>query len=204
MKIYKTPRFSKWIFPKKTWGFSRKYPIVYLTFDDGPDPEITPWVLDVLKEQRIKATFFCVGQNVKNYPEIYQRMLAEGHQVGNHTMQHNKGTHTSFEKYVTSVEDAHELIHSRLFRPPYGRITPKQTAYLKKKFTIVMWTWLSYDYDPTVSTETILDKAKKHIKAGDILVFHDNKKSKDRLKVLLPETLKIIQEKQLNFNILSD
>lgn len=204
MKIYKTPRFSKWIFPKKTWGFSRKYPVVYLTFDDGPDPEITSWVLDVLKEQRIKATFFCVGQNVKNYPDIYQRMLAEGHQVGNHTMQHNKGTHTSFEKYVTSVEEALQLIHSRLFRPPYGRITPKQTAYLKKKFTIVMWTWLSYDYDPTVSIETILDKAKKHIKAGDILVFHDNKKSKDRLKVLLPEILKIIQEKQLNFNILPD
>ncbi|MBP6090506.1 MAG: polysaccharide deacetylase family protein [Crocinitomicaceae bacterium] len=200
MRIYKTPRFSKWIFPKKTWGFSRKKPNVYLTFDDGPDPEITPWVLDLLKVYNIQATFFCVGENVKNYPELYQRILMERHQVGNHTMYHNKGTNTSFEAYCSSIEAAAQLIDSKLFRPPYGRITPKQTGFVKKKFQLIMWTWLSYDYDQTVGIDTIIDKAQKQIKAGDILVFHDNKKTKERLKKLLPNVIEIIRSKNLSFH----
>lgn len=204
MKIYKTPRFSKWIFPKKTWGFSQNSPHVYLTFDDGPDSEITPWVLDLLAEKQIKATFFCVGENVKNNPEIYQRILKEGHQVGNHTMNHNKGTNTSFEDYLISVEDARKFIQSNLFRPPYGRITPKQTAVVKKSYQIVMWTWLSYDYNPMVTVDTIIDKAKKQIKAGDILVFHDNKKTKDRLKKILPKVIEIIHSRNLSFHKIND
>lgn len=204
MRIFKTPRFSKWIFHKKTWGFSRKSAHVYLTFDDGPDPEITPWILDLLAENQIKATFFCVGENVKNNPEIYQRILEEGHQVGNHTMYHNKGTNTSFDNYMASIEEATRFIQSNLFRPPYGRITPKQTAAVKKSYQIVMWTWLSYDYDRSVPVNAILNKATKQIKAGSILVFHDNKKTKDRLKQILPSILHIIVDKKLGFRTIEN
>lgn len=172
---------------------------VYLTFDDGPDPEITPWVLDLLKQEGIKATFFCVGENVKKYPEIYDRILSEGHGVGNHSMEHLKGIKVPTVDYVRSVEEAAEWIDSDLFRPPYGRISLLQTYKLKRKYRIIMWTWLSYDFDRQVSIDRILSKAKKGIVSGDILVLHDNKKTADRLKLLLPQLIAIIRAKSLDF-----
>lgn len=203
MKLFKTPRFFRIFFPNKTWGFSRSEKAVYLTFDDGPDPDITPWVLDFLKEKDIQATFFCVGENVKNNPAIYARILAEGHAVGNHSMKHEKGVKTALKEYLHSIESAKEYIDSKLFRPPYGRMTFSQTHQVKMNYDIIMWSWLSFDYDKNIPVEKILRKAKKQLKAGDILVLHDNAKTKDRLKILLPEIVAIIGEKELKFKRIS-
>ena len=199
MKIFKTPRFFKWIFPRRTWGFSRSIDQVYLTFDDGPNPEITHWILDYLKEKNIKATFFCVGSNIKRYPELFQRIKAEGHSVGNHTMNHDKGTKVPFKEYKSSISETKILIGNNLFRPPYGRINAWKSYQLSKEYQLIMWSWLSYDFDPSIPISTILKKAKNQIKAGDILVLHDNPKVTDRVKELLPKLIEIIEQKGLKF-----
>lgn len=198
MKMYKTPRFLRLIFKRRTWGFSLEPDQVFLTFDDGPHPDITPWVLDELSKNNIKATFFCVGENVKRYPEIYQRILSEGHSVGNHTMRHENALKVKPTHYLASITEAGKLIDSELFRPPYGRLTPALAKKISKQYTIIMWSWLSYDFDRSVPVSTILEKAEKQIKPGDILVLHDNPKIADRQKELLPELLKILHIKQLN------
>ena len=203
MKLFKTPRFFRILFPNKTWGFSRSTNAVFLTFDDGPDPEITPWVLDFLAERNLKATFFCVGENVLRHPEIIERIKQEGHAIGNHSMDHIKGTSFCKEEYLSSVYSAHKIIDSPLFRPPYGRIKLNQTYALKKDFEIIMWSWLSYDFDKDVSLETIVQSAQKHIKSGDILVFHDNPKSMDRLKIVLPEVVQLLRDKNLEFKAIN-
>jgi peptidoglycan/xylan/chitin deacetylase (PgdA/CDA1 family) len=199
MKIFKTPRFFKWIFPRRTWGFSRSIDQVYLTFDDGPNPEITPWILDYLKEKNIQATFFCVGSNIKRYPELFQRIKMEGHSVGNHTMNHDKGTIVPFQQYKSSISETKILIGNNLFRPPYGRINAWKSYQLSKEYQLIMWSWLSYDFDPSIPISTILKKAKNQIKAGDILVLHDNPKVTDRVKELLPKLIEIIEQKGLKF-----
>ncbi len=199
MKIFKTPCFFKWIFPRRTWGFSRSKDQVYLTFDDGPNPEITPWILDYLKEKNIQATFFCVGSNIKRYPELFQRIKAEGHSVGNHTMNHDKGTKVPFQQYKSSISETKILIGNNLFRPPYGRINAWKSYQLSKEYQLIMWSWLSYDFDTSIPISTILKKAKKQIKAGNILVLHDNPKITDRVKELLPKLIEIIEKKGLKF-----
>ena len=200
MKIFKVPRFFRLFFPNKTWDFSTSEKVIFLTFDDGPDPGITPWLLDFLANNKIVATFFCVGENVKKYPEIYTRILAEGHAVGNHSMYHQKGIRISLKEYVQSAELASQFIDSKLFRPPYGRMTIRQTYALRKKYAIIMWSWLSFDYDPSISVSKIIAKAKRQIQAGDILVLHDNSKTTDRLKVILPEIVEITRDKGLGFS----
>jgi len=200
MKIFKVPRFFRLFFPNKTWDFSASEKVIFLTFDDGPDPGITPWLLDFLAINDIVATFFCVGENVKKFPEIYARILTEGHAVGNHSMRHQKGINVSLEEYVQSVELARQFIDSTLFRPPYGRMTIRQTHALRKKYTIIMWSWLSFDYDPSISVSKIIAKAKRQIQAGDILVLHDNSKTTDRLKVILPELIEIARAKGFGFS----
>jgi peptidoglycan/xylan/chitin deacetylase (PgdA/CDA1 family) len=204
MKIFKTPRFFKWIFPRRTWGFSRSKNQVFLTFDDGPNPEITPWVLDYLKEKNILATFFCVGTNILKYPELFERIKLEGHSVGNHTMNHEKATKVSFQAYKKSISETEKLVQNKLFRPPYGRINAWQSYTLSKRYQLIMWSWLSYDFDKSVEISTILQKAEQQIKAGDILVLHDNVKVKERIKLLLPELIKKIEKKGLNFCLIQE
>ncbi|SRX72257.1 polysaccharide deacetylase family protein [Aequorivita antarctica] len=186
------PRFIQRLYPERIWAFSRKSNAVYLTFDDGPIPEITPWVLDELKKYNAKATFFCIGENVKKHPEIYRRILSEGHSVGNHTFNHLKGTKTETSPYIKNVLLAEEIINSKLFRPPYGKITSKQSKILQKKgFKIVMWDIISYDYDATVSEEECLQNVLKYIKAGSVVVFHDSLKAEKNLRYVLPKVLNI-------------
>ncbi len=203
MRIFKTPRFFAWFFPKRTWGFSRDVNSVYLTFDDGPNPEITVWILDFLKEKNLKATFFCVGANVVKYPEVYQRILEEGHSVGNHSFRHQHYYKTSRKEYLEGIEESSKVIQSKLYRPPYGRMGSIQSRRLSKKYNIVMWTWLSYDFDPQVPLERILQSAQKDIRKGSILVLHDNPKVTQRVKALLPPLVDIIQEKNLDFKPIS-
>jgi peptidoglycan/xylan/chitin deacetylase (PgdA/CDA1 family) len=198
VKQFRTPYFFRWIFYRRIWGFSRSNGSVYLTFDDGPTPECTEWILQLLSEKNIKATFFCVGTNVKMHPELLDQMRSQGHVIGNHTMRHEKGTQTDKATYLQSIEEASEYIDSKLFRPPYGRIPMSYTKEVRKKYQIVMWTWLSYDYHNEVSAADILKRAET-IKAGDILVLHDNCKSFEKLKEVLPDLLELIRAKGLKF-----
>ena len=175
---------------------------VYLTFDDGPHPDITPFVLDQLKAFGIRATFFCVGENVKRYPEIFARIQDEGHGVGNHTNRHENASKVTPARYLESVAEAHVLIRSRLFRPPYGRLSPRLARILAQNYKIVMWTWLSYDFDPKTCVTEILFKAEKQIRAGDIIVLHDNPKIAEKQKELLPKLLQLLREKGFEFQII--
>lgn len=174
---------------------------VYLTFDDGPT-ETTLWVLDFLKQENIKATFFCVGNNLLRNPEIKDRILNEGHALGSHTMSHERATNTKTSKYKESVDSALELSGSNLFRPPYGRLPLLHKIRLPKNVKIIMWSWLSYDFDENVATTTILNKLGS-VKPGDILVFHDNEKVDQRIRNILPEVIKSLKTKGLQFKTIS-
>lgn len=199
--MHRSPKFLSKIFPARIWGIAVSDKSLFLTFDDGPQPGITPWVLDFLKEQGILATFFCVGENVQKYPELYERILNEGHKTGNHTMKHLNGMKTDKETYLSSIKEAENVIHSNLFRPPYGRLSKRLDKVVSQRFKIIMWSWLSKDYDNTVPIEKILDAAKR-IKSGDILVFHDNVKTKERLKEILPPIIKNLKENQFEFKLI--
>jgi len=202
MKLFKIPQFVKWVYPKRIWGISVSDPIVFLTFDDGPIPEITPWILDFLLAKNIKATFFCVAENVLKYPEIYQRILDEGHSVGNHSFNHNNGYKTDYNSYITSFQKADSIIKSKLYRPPYGKMTRKQEKEIVKTHKIIMWSWLSYDFDKSVSTQKIMKNANREIKPGTILVLHDNAKIVERTKLLLPQIVELLDRKGLKFDVL--
>jgi peptidoglycan/xylan/chitin deacetylase (PgdA/CDA1 family) len=200
--VFKTPYLIKKLFFKRLWGFSIPDKKVYLTFDDGPNPEITPWILDVLSNENIKATFFCVGDNVKKYPEIYNRILIDGHAVGNHTMYHNNARNTHKKEYFETINKASDYIESTLFRPPYGRLPITWEKEILKKYKIVMWSWLSYDFDMNIPINKILKKAKK-INSGDILVLHDNPKILEKQKELLPELIRFLKERKITFEVIS-
>lgn len=159
---------------------------IYLTFDDGPIPEITPWILDVLKNNGINATFFCVGDNVSRSPDIYKRILNEGHSVGNHTNNHLNGWKNSLQVYKENVVIAREKIDSNLFRPPYGRMTRKQYHEISKDYKLVFWDVLTHDYNIKLNPEKCLKNAIKYTRNGSIVVFHDNLKSINTLKYVLP------------------
>ena len=190
------PRFIQRLYPERIWAFSHEKASVFLTFDDGPIPEVTPWVLDELKKHNAKATFFSIGENVKKHPEIFERILSEGHSVGNHTFNNLKGSKTETSKYIENTLLAEKLIHSKLFRPPYGKITSKQAKILQiKGFKIVMWDVISYDYDSTVSEEKCLENVLKNIQSGSIIVFHDSLKAEKNLRYVLPKVLEIIVKK---------
>jgi len=203
MKFFRVPWIVRKIFFKRTWDFNLSKNEVFLTFDDGPHPEITPWILDFLKTEQITACFFCVGENVEKYPEIYARIILDGHTVGNHTMNQNNAIKTAKKDYTNSIYNASNFIDSTIFRPPYGRLPIWLSNKILKNYKIIMWTWLSYDYDNRVSIDKILSKAHQQIKKGDILVLHDNAKIKDRQKILLPKLVDCIHLKGLKFGSMS-
>lgn len=194
MKLNRPPRFIDWFSPSMTWRFSVSDSCIFLTFDDGPHPDITPFVLDLLKEYGWKATFFCVGENCIRYPEIVKRIQHEGHTIGNHTMRHENGFKIKTKGYLNSFQEFEENIKTTLFRPPYGKISPKATRKISKTHKIIMWSWLSYDYNMAVSENKILENVKK-IVAGDIVVLHDNPKIATRQHTLLPKLFQQIKEK---------
>ena len=196
MTHFRIPKLIQIIFFKRVWSLNPENNSIYLTFDDGPHPDITPFVLDQLKNYNIKATFFCVADNVIKYPVIYQRIIEEGHQIGNHTFRHENA---SKGRYLSSVQNASVYIRSNLFRPPYGRLSLPLSWNLTKKYKIIMWTWLSNDFNSQISVSQILENAEKQIKAGDILVLHDNPKIAEKQKVLLPKFLELLIQKEFNF-----
>ena len=163
---------------------------IYLSFDDGPHPEITPWVLDQLKIWNAKATFFCIGKNVAAYPDIYQRILMEGHRTGNHTMNHLNGWKTNTADYFNNILEAEKYIDSKLFRPPYGKLTRFQGKALREAgYKIIMWSLLSADFDTRLNPSDCWELVEKNYRPGSILVFHDSEKAWPRLKVVLPKLL---------------
>ena len=189
MFLAKTPAFVQFLMPRYTWRVPTKEKIIFLTFDDGPIPELTPWVLDTLEAHAAKATFFCVGDNVLKHPNIFHRVLNEGHAVGNHTFHHLNGWKTDTGSYLQNVAQCAELIKSPLFRPPYGRLTIAQKRLLRKDFRIIMWDVLSGDYSSKISPEQCLHNVLKNTKPGSIIVLHDNLKAERNLRFVLPRVL---------------
>jgi len=172
---------------------------VYLTFDDGPIPEVTPWVLDQLDKYDAKATFFCVGQNVEKYGDIFHQVKSQGHTIGSHTYNHISGWASDNLDYMLNVRKASKICESNIFRPPYGKIRPSQTRFLKHHYRIVMWDVLSGDFDPNISAEQCLQNVLKNTIAGSIVVFHDSIKSFEKLKFVLPRVLNYYSEQGYQF-----
>jgi peptidoglycan/xylan/chitin deacetylase (PgdA/CDA1 family) len=194
------PSWIKWIYPSFVWQMPGDEKDLYLTFDDGPHPTITPIVLDLLLKYNAKATFFCIGDRAKRYPEILERIRLEGHAIGNHTQHHINGWATSDREYTDQVNQAAEFISSKLFRPPYGRIKRSQAALLQKEgYKVVMWTILSADYDHTMSKEECVRRVVRRIDSGDIYLFHDSEKGKERMLAALPSLLKVATDKGFLF-----
>lgn len=196
------PSIFPLIAPNVTWKVKTNDKVLYLTFDDGPHPSITPMVLGILEEYNAKATFFCVGDNVTKYPEIFNEIISKGHAVGNHTFNHIKGWQSTNQSYIDNIKKAAEVIPSNLFRPPYGRIKPSQIKLLKKDYRIVMWSILTRDYDKSLNPYTALKHLNKLTKPGDVVVFHDSEKAKENMLVMLKGMLQHFHQQQYRFNAL--
>ena len=192
-------KLVKKVYPKAVWQIKTKSPTIYLTFDDGPIPGLTEWVLDVLKEHSIKASFFCVGENIHKNPKIFKRILNEGHSVGNHTYNHIKGYKTKVVDYMKNVRKCESLTKTRLFRPPYGQLKPNQYRRLiKLGFKVVLWDVISYDYEE-IPKKVCFKNVKNNAGPGSIILFHDNIKAEKNLKYALPKTIEHFLKLNYNF-----
>ncbi|HNW98904.1 MAG TPA: polysaccharide deacetylase family protein [Bacteroidales bacterium] len=184
------------------WGVDTKQNEIYLTFDDGPNPQTTNFILESLDKYNAKATFFCLGKNIELHPVLYDSIIKNGNTVGNHTYSHLNGWKTHSQNYISDIEKADAIIKSPLFRPPYGRIKPSQIYRLKKKYKIIMWSVLSGDFDYNLSSEKCFQNSVRFIKPGSIVVFHDSIKASEKVKFVLPEFLKIMSDTGFSFETL--
>lgn len=199
MFIEQLPVFFRGVYRKVTWRKDSRLKNIYLTFDDGPIPEVTPWVLDVLDSFGVKATFFCVAENVWRYPEIYQEILRRGHRTGNHTYNHLRGFFTSTKKYLANVEKAAGFIQSDLFRPPHGELRTPQYFRLRKHYTIIQWDVITRDYNPELNGEQVLGIVKKYARNGSIIVFHDSIKAEQNMRYAMPKAIEFLKEQGYSF-----
>jgi len=179
----------KTFLPQLVWELPDDEKYIYLTFDDGPHPEITLKVLNILDQFDAKATFFCVGDNVRKFESTYHQILIKGHKTGNHSFNHLNGWKTTSDEYYRNIKKCAELVDSHLFRPPYGRIKPTQAAYLKMRYRIIMWTVLTEDYNKNLSPVKCLEKAIRKTRQGSIIVFHDSEKAQKNMLTVLPKFL---------------
>lgn len=191
----------RWLYPRATWRMDKSERAVYLTFDDGPIPEATPFILDTLSRFGIKATFFMVGDNVRKHPELFQKVVAAGHRIGNHTFHHLGGFRHSIRHYNADAELADELLHTDLFRPPHGWMRLDQYFWLGRKYRIVMWDLVTRDYSKWMTPERVLDNVKRYARNGSIITFHDSLKSIDKLRYALPEAIKWLKEQGYEFKV---
>lgn len=203
MKCYnlrvRLPRFFTALFKEAVWRMQEQERVVYLTFDDGPIPGITPWVLDLLEKENIKATFFCVGENVMKYPEVYQLIQKAGHSVGNHTFNHLQGIKHADRHYFENINLAGSYIDSILFRPPHGLMKPSQYTYLKTRYKIIMWDLISCDYDSQLKPEHVYRNVVDFVRPGSIVTFHDSEKAKVNIMKALPDAIRWMKEQGYRF-----
>ena len=201
MFIEQVPGFVRNMFPKALWRMNPDEKAVYLTFDDGPIPVITPWVVDLLGRYGIKATFFMVGDNVRKHPQEYKLVVDAGHRVGNHTFNHLKGLFTDTREYIENVEKGDALIHSNLFRPPHGMLRRSQYKELSKRYQFVMWDLVTRDYSKRMNGEEVLANVKKYVRNGSIITFHDSLRSEEKLRYALPRAIEWLLEQGYEFKI---
>ena len=202
MYLVHTPWWLRALYPKLVWQIPAKEKVLYLSFDDGPHETATPFVLDQLQQYAARASFFCIGKNVMAHPAIYERIIREGHAVGNHTQHHLNGWKTPDKEYIRDISLAAGYIHSTLFRPPYGRIRRSQYRQLKAahpNMRVIMWSVLSGDFDTGLSPETSLSYVLRYTKPGSIIVFHDSAKAWDRLQYALPRVLAHFKQEGYRF-----
>ncbi len=200
MLIEQPPLLYRLLFPEAIWRIKRRSrKVVYLTFDDGPIPEVTPWVLDVLDKENVKATFFMVGDNVRRHPELYEEIKRRGHSYGNHTMHHVQGMKTSTRAYLRDIEEADALIDSSLFRPPHGIMRWAQSRALRNHYNIVMYDLVTRDYDPSIRPDKILRNVMDYVRNGSIIVFHDSLRSERNLRYALPLAIKWFKKEGYEF-----
>jgi peptidoglycan/xylan/chitin deacetylase (PgdA/CDA1 family) len=212
----RVPSFIKWMHPYwYIWDIPTKDKVIYLTFDDGPIPEVTEWALDTLKKKGVKATFFCIGDNVQKHPHIFEQITRNGHSIGNHTQHHLKGWKHTKEAYISNVALAEKTMthvlqkkqkdapHFPLFRPPYGKIKRSQAKQLRKKgYEIMMYRTVAYDWEASVTPEQCLNNVIKNTRSGDLIVFHDSIKASKNMKYALPKAIDYFLEKGFTFKSL--
>ena len=204
MFIEQPPRIVRWLYPQAIWRMDPSVKAVYLTFDDGPIPEMTPWVLDVLDHYGIKATFFLVGDNVRKHPREFAMIKERGHRLGNHTFNHLRGFEWLTKNYLANADKANELIQTDLFRPPHGHMRWLQYEMLRRRYRIVMWDLVTRDYSKHLNGRQVFEKVKRYARNGSIITFHDSLKSWDNgnLQYALPRALSFLQEEGYAFKVL--
>jgi peptidoglycan/xylan/chitin deacetylase (PgdA/CDA1 family) len=207
----KTKSFIKRLFSNYVWDLPNTQNKIYLSFDDGPTPEITEWVLEELKKYNVKATFFCIGNNIQKHPKLFQKVINEGHVIGNHTYNHMNGWKTETKTYLENIslcekqiqKSSIENLQSKIFRPPYGKIKTAQAKIVRRLgYKLIMWDVLSADFDQTITHEKCLENVISNVKSGSVIVFHDSIKASHNLKYALPETLNILKEKGFLFDVI--
>ena len=205
MLIEQPPLLYRLLFPEAIWRIKKRgSKVVYLTFDDGPIPETTPWVLDLLDQKGVKATFFLVGDNVRRHPELLQEIKRRGHGYGNHTMHHLQGFKTTPRRYLRDIKEADTLIESSLFRPPHGLMRWSQARVLKRHYNIIMYDLVTRDYSPKMTPEKVLANVKKYTRSGSIIVFHDSLKAWDNMSNALPAAIDWLKAEGYEFRTLSE
>ena len=196
----KTPSIAKYLFPSLVWKKNTDQKKIWITFDDGPDEKVTPYLINVLAEFNIKATFFIIGNQAKKHPELVKLIINSGHKIGNHSFSHLNGFSTDNNKYLEDVEQAKKYIDSDIFRPPYGKITPFQIKNLKRDFKIIMWDIMSWDFKENISSNKILRNVMDNVESGSIILFHNNLKSYNNLKKSLKIILEKLKEQEYQFS----
>ena len=195
------PKFIQALFPSLVWRKETLDNEIWLTFDDGPTPEVTPWILSVLKKENVKATFFLVGQQIEEFPELVGAIIKEGHTIANHSYSHKNGWLTNKEKYLEDIENCQALMpNNKLFRPPYGKITKAQIAVLKEKYKIILWDVLSYDFKQNTSPKKVQENIIQNTTSGSIIVMHNNQMSFKNLEPILEKTIQQLRAKGYNFS----
>ncbi len=201
MFIEQPPWFYRALFPGVTWRIPARQKCVYLTFDDGPIPEVTPWVLDQLDHFGIKATFFMVGDNVRKHPDIFKMVVERGHRIGNHTFNHIQGLRYLTKNYLANVEKAAGYIPSNLFRPPHGHMRLPQTLRLRRQYRVVMWDVVTRDYSPKLNPDQVFENVRRYARNGSIIVFHDSLKAERNMRVAMPRAIQWLLDQGYEFKV---